>query len=123
MQSLRYNNFNFIQTELIDETLFYDICQHDYYIIASDFLNDNKIDVNLQYGRNEYSKLRIWYSINIDLEPAKFRCSKTTLYREIEKENIEIVKLLLSCDNINLNKICKYVTCGDDWLVEKTPLF
>ena len=108
---------------MIDETLFYDICQYDYYIIASDLLNDKNIDVNLQYDRNEYSKLRIWYSIESDLEPAKFRCSKTTLYRAIEKENVEIVKLLLSCDNINTNEICQYATSEDNWLVEKRPLF
>lgn len=33
----------------------------------------------------------------------KFFVHKTALYNAIEKENIEIIKLLLACENIDIN--------------------
>ena len=33
----------------------------------------------------------------------KIQCYKTALYMAVENENIEIVKLLLSCDKLDIN--------------------
>ncbi|KAK8843546.1 hypothetical protein M9Y10_024602 [Tritrichomonas musculus] len=109
---------------MIDESLFYDVCQFDYYIIASDLLNNKNIDINQEYNRYEYSKIRIWYSICSNPKPEKIRCSKTALFRAVQKENIEIVKLLLSFDKINVNTICSYEYHDlEEWWVERTSLF
>ncbi|KAK8853002.1 hypothetical protein M9Y10_018000 [Tritrichomonas musculus] len=74
-------NFEFMQSNLINEDSFLLLCKFDYYIFA-EFLLKNK---------------------NIDINTIKYLSKFTALHLAAQNDNIEIVKLLLSTPNVDVN--------------------
>lgn len=97
-QCLRYYNFAFIQNDIYgnassSSSLFYFLCKYDYYLFVNDILKNKSIDIN---------------------KVTEFECKKrskdseelSALCLAIEEENIEIIKVLLSRDDLDINYKC-----------------
>ena len=78
--ALKFYNFIFIKNEEINETTFKYLCQYDYYILVSILLNSKVIDINRATIEN-------------------------IIFLAIKNGNIEIVDLLISLPNIDVNCI------------------
>ncbi|KAK8872241.1 hypothetical protein M9Y10_008007 [Tritrichomonas musculus] len=97
---LKYYNFEFVHEKQIDNSFFYFYVYYDYISLVEYFLKKGKIDINESYVTKVlYIKFRA-YSIQHELK-------KTLLYVATEKGYIEIVKLLLSFPNIDVNRYSK----------------
>ena len=79
-QAIMYYNYEFVKSELIDQSLFVKLCQYDHYQLVDFLLKNNDIDVN-----------------------QKDSDKKTALYNSVDAGNIDIVKLLLTKENIDVN--------------------
>lgn len=90
-------------------------------------LSNKNINVNQMSIFYRYSSERIH---DFQVDNTRFEVNKNPLHLAIEKGNIEIVKLLLQCEKIDINSLKIYKTYGDDdecysnWLkiTEQTPL-
>lgn len=51
IQYLKYFNFVYIKKEMINESLFYDLCQYDHSLFVNDFLKEKNIDLNKEIKR------------------------------------------------------------------------
>lgn len=51
IQYLKYFNFVYIKKEMINESLFYDLCQYDHSLFVNDFLKEKNIDLNKEIER------------------------------------------------------------------------
>ena len=88
---MKYYNFYFINYELINSDIFYELCKRDYFYLATSVIKaDKNIDINLR-TTEEKSKESI-------------KTEKTVLYVAVEKGNLEIVQFLLENKNIDVNK-------------------
>ena len=105
IQSIKYYNFGLIEENLIDLSSFHDLCRYDYFEIVEILLKDKKIDVN------------------------SIKDNKTALMIAIENENLELIRLLISNKDINVNASCEHIIKYDDYYFqdsypeEITPLY
>lgn len=97
--SLKSYNFAFLQEDLIDNRSFFNLCRYDYCLFVGQLIKQKNIDVNeaiendIEYGyHHTYTE------------------TKTILHVAIEKGNINMIKLLLTNENIDVNSKKKYVT-------------
>lgn len=85
---MKYYNFSYIKSDLLDGSNFYYLCTYNYFPIVDGLLKENKnIDVNQIKEYKTYEK--------------------TPLFISIEKNNFEIVKALVSYEKTNVNIQCK----------------
>ena len=96
-------NFKLFLDEYINQSNFFYFCKYDYISIISYFLENSNIDVNKVNEEIEY--------------PMHMDSNNSPLNIAIVKNNIEIVKLLLNCKNINVNLKTTFSN------TESTPLF
>ena len=106
-QSIKYYNFNFIKS--FNESLFYNLCKYDYCLFVEALLTESKIDVN-QKIKQRCDQLKFLYFEDFDGSTVFTVVSggsyeKTPLFAAVEKENFEIIKLLLNTDDIDVNVI------------------
>ena len=81
IQYLKYYNFNFIQkNDINNKSAFFELYKRDYYSFVKLFLDK---DTNIINYKNDDGK--------------------TALYLAVEKGNVDIVKLLLSCNKLDIN--------------------
>ena len=106
---LKYYNFEYFDYKFINEKLFYDYCKNDYIIFVQKFLPDVII--------NEVVEIRKELDSNIYTLKIK---NMTALHVAIEKENIEIIKLLLTRKDIDVN--CLAIIFKGPKLHQKTAL-
>ena len=91
---LRFFNFSLLEKKFLKyDAFFYYLCKNDYYSSIDILLKNNKIDVNKIYTKEIKSN-----NSGIIREE-----KMTALYISVAHENIEVVKLLLSEENININ--------------------
>ncbi|KAK8844301.1 hypothetical protein M9Y10_024513 [Tritrichomonas musculus] len=103
IQSLKYYNFFFIKKENINESSFCHLCHYDYFLLVDYLLKSVDVDVN-QYYKDNYE-------------------SRTALFMAIEKGNIEIIKLLLMNDKLDINLTIKINLEEDkNTIIEMAPL-
>ena len=100
IQSLKYYNFFFIKKENINESSFCHLCHYDYFLLVDYLLKSVDVDVN-QYYKDNYE-------------------SRTALFMAIEKGNIEIIKLLLNNDKLDINVINEFY--NGTYFVDETVL-
>ena len=109
IQSLKYFNFQMIDEQSITENTLYYCCRYGYFPFVQKLLKNENIDLNLK--EKIVIKRETWNTIE-----------QTPIDVAIDKENIEIVKLLLSNDYININlSSCKNKERGK-LKYERTPL-
>ena len=105
IQSIKYYNFCFIDSNLINQSSFHDLCRYDYYNIVEIILNNKEIDIN------------------------SFKDNKTALLIAVENENIDLIQLLISNEKIDINASCahkiKYneYNFGGEYIEEITPFY
>ena len=102
---LKYYNFVFIQKEKITSNSFIYICKYDYTYIVDLFLQNNAIDINLIYPPKNEDHVKFY---------------KTPLIIAIVKKRINIIKLLLKQEKINVNLPTLVISEEDE--EEQTPL-
>ena len=85
--SLKHYNFAFIQKSEISKDSFIQLCKYDYFNLVDFFIN--KLSQEEINKSNDIQNHNFFY--------------KTALYSAVEKENIEIIKLLLNNDKIDVN--------------------
>ena len=108
-QSLKYYNFYFIDYELIDSDIFYELCKRDYFYLATSVINaDKNIDINLRTTEEKSKKSN--------------KTEKTVLFVAVEKGNLEIVQFLLENKNIDVNKKIFIINSYEKKKIEITPL-
>ncbi|KAK8838130.1 hypothetical protein M9Y10_036083 [Tritrichomonas musculus] len=86
IKCLKFYNFTLLQKEHINELSFCHLCHYDYYSLAEDLLARSEVDINRKetWGR--------WW-----------KGEKTALYLAVERDNIDIIKLLLTNDKLDIN--------------------
>ncbi|KAK8841958.1 hypothetical protein M9Y10_026914 [Tritrichomonas musculus] len=103
---LKYYNFEYLENEFINEIYFFDFCKNDYLLFIPKLLP--KVLINeVVNTKKEHKKIKIeiWsdeltsYEIITTIKIKK----RTALHIAIEKENIEIVKILLTRKDIDIN--------------------
>ena len=106
-QVLEYYNFSFIQNELINEDTFGNICKYDYYSIVNILLKEKNIDVNKILFKS-FNLIQIFvFKFQWHFKNHMFEWNynnlfyKTAIYLAVENQNVEIVRLLLSNDEID----------------------
>ena len=86
-KSIKYYNFDFWEEKYVNESFFGYFCMYDYYLFADLLVKNKCIDINKLF-----------------IEPEN---SRTALYLAVKKGNIDIAKLLLENDKIDVNIINK----------------
>ena len=119
---IKYHNFSFIET--LDSSLFGDLCFNNYPILVNLFVKKTNVDVNEKFLIKGKRRKR---HMSADARNTYFIDEhKTPLYLSILNQNIEIVKILLNCENIDVNassKIRGKNYCDDfRYLYNETPL-
>ena len=96
IQALICRNFTFLQNDQKFEFLFVYLCRYNYYSIIDILLKEKDIDIN---------KYCILINNHTKMYEKKYIC-KTALGAAVEKNNIEIVKLLVANDKLDVNLEC-----------------
>ena len=136
--SLKYYNFHFLNGELINENLFLDLIKYGNIQLISIFLKEKSIDVNkaevkVADKENHFRILDKKEEINSAYEDEDIDVNyivkeiKSALFIAVKKCHSEIVKLLLSFNNIDVNFPYKFLSYdwsyGEIEKITKTPLF
>ena len=101
---LKYYNFEYLENEFINEIYFFDFCKNDYLSFVQKLLPNALIN-EVVNTKKEHQKINIdWdeselYQIITNIKIKK----RTALHVAIEKENIEMVKILLTRKDIDIN--------------------
>ena len=104
-QSLKYYNFKFLKNEFIKESSFFYLCKYDYCTFVDSLLKSQTLDVNKKEILRKFANSIFFFQY---FEMKLFILFyKTALFAAVEKENIEIVKLLLTKDKLDINIINK----------------
>ncbi|KAK8837087.1 hypothetical protein M9Y10_037139 [Tritrichomonas musculus] len=92
---------------MINESSFYYLFKYDYYTFANILMNENDININKWFSESEeqlrWSKLVNFDGNYCDTIIYNGTSNKTPLFAAAEKENIDIIKLLLSNEEIDVN--------------------
>ncbi|KAK8880721.1 hypothetical protein M9Y10_003408 [Tritrichomonas musculus] len=90
---IQFYNFAFIQNDALNESSFYYLCKYDYFIIVDDLLKNKSIEINKKIESEGQKRSK-------DSEEL------TALCLAIEEENVEVIKILLQRDDLDVNFIC-----------------
>ena len=104
-KSLKYYNFAYIEDKLIDKTLFKYLITFDYFPIVDILLKNEDININQEYCSQHNKRMRRVFEYN---------SIETALYIAAKTGRIEILKLLLSCKNIDINEYSTVFRIYDD---------
>ena len=94
---------------MINETSFFDFCKNDYFLFAQNILphvNINELTLRIK----KYLRMDMLSSGVISNPYIESKTEKAALHIAVEKENIEIVKLLLTREDIDVNLLWKSFT-------------
>ena len=90
--AIKYHNYHYLPSDFSNDFLFYKLCKYDHITLVS--LVMNEVNVNKVYSIKK----------NIEKLKKVIEKEKTPLYVATERGNSEIVNLLLSQENIDINK-------------------
>ena len=107
IHSLKCYNFAFIHDDLINKSSFGALCKYDYGMLVKILLQSKYIDVNETI---EILKTKKFHKISSNFVNNILNSifNKTALHLAVEKDNVDIVKLLLSYDKLDTNSLKVY---------------
>ncbi|KAK8849291.1 hypothetical protein M9Y10_018660 [Tritrichomonas musculus] len=106
---LKYYNFEYLQKEMINKSSFLDLCKNDYFLFVQNILpsvNINEITNNSKEFRGKIEDPNFEQILILSHNKILYQ-QKSALHVAVEKENIDIIKLLLSCNDIDVNLLYK----------------
>ena len=116
IKSLKYYNFAYIEDKQIGIALYKDLIRFDYFPIVDILLKNEDIDINQLYECQHYVRVN-WHGMRIDGYDRE-----TALYIAALAGRIEIVKLLLSYESIDINKYSHIYNHDESMKISATPL-
>ena len=120
IECLKYYNFNYFNMNFIDKSIFHNLCKYDYSFIIKNLFDSSEFDLDLN-EKIFQRKIRI-ESNEKEMEIIEYE--KTALLVSVEKGNIQVVNLLLSHKDIDVNvkSECKHFYFYGLKTSEKTAL-
>lgn len=117
---LRYYNFMLIDDCDLNESFFYDFCKYNYAPFLEILLKNYQIDINQKTLKNK--QIHHFYDCKYKQIYRK-KNEKSSLIVSIEKRNIDIIRVLLQNENIDVNSIrISYVVNDDSVDMKPLPL-
>lgn len=108
-ESIKSYNFAYIKSSFINENYLHLFCEFDYISFVEFLLNEKKVDVNntdiiYVFNHVQYSFFPISFNNKNRMKFIFIYFFRTPLYLAVKEENIELIKLLLSYENLNIIK-------------------